>query len=116
MLRLTHRMSLALLLVAVSQVQAALVPNINLNLVSSESSFNAALGVTANIIGLGQQSFFTPALSLAPTVGAANVDIDWSNTAAFQSIEFNSQSAFVPNYTFNYSNPPLPVIGSIVSV
>ncbi|MBX9656333.1 hypothetical protein K2Y11_22170, partial [bacterium] len=38
------------------------------------------------------------------------------NTAAFQSIEFNSQSAFVPNYTFNYSIPPLPVIGSIGSV
>lgn len=116
MLRLTRRLSLALFLFAVSQVQAAVVPNINLNLNSAESSFNAALGVTANIIGLGPQSFFTPSLSLTPTLGAANVDIDWSNTGAFQSIDFNSQSAFVPNYTFNYTIPPLPVIGSIGSV
>lgn len=116
MIRLTHRLSLALLLVAVGNVHAALVQNINLSLDSSQSSFNAALGVTANIIGLGQQSLFTPTVSLTPTVGAANVDIDWSGSGAFQSIDFNSQSAAIPNYTFNYSIPPLPVIGSLGSL
>ena len=115
--RLATRFFLSLAFVAcTSSAQAALVNGINLNLVSAESSFSAAIGVTANIIGLGTQSAFSPALSITPNSGSANVDINWLNTGAFQSIDFNSQSALVPNWNFNVTIPALPVIGSLGSL
>jgi hypothetical protein len=82
----------------------------------SSSTYSASFGITANVSGLGTESAFAPAISLDPNSGSANVDIDWSDSGAFQSIKFNSQTAAVPNLTFNTTLPSLPGIGSLGSL